>query len=102
MYLGLRKERDRRADIIKRLESDPRYKYMLPPSATQTRVVDEEADETFRNLQSMVEETAAMARAAVNCDQDEARFMLQSLENRYLVYSYIIFRSYIITKSGLF
>lgn len=77
---GLVKERESRADIIRRLENDPRYKYMLPPSASQTQEKDDEDDETFQHLQNMVEETAAMARAAVDCSPARARSMLETLE----------------------
>ncbi|KAH3893206.1 hypothetical protein DPMN_017350 [Dreissena polymorpha] len=76
----LDRQRETRADIIRRLENDPRYKYMLPPTQSQTQAADEQTDETFRTLQSMVEETAAMARAAVKCNPQEARSLLQSME----------------------
>ncbi|XP_052781119.1 centrosomal protein of 95 kDa-like isoform X2 [Mya arenaria] len=76
----LTKQRESRSDIIQRLESDPRYKYMLPPTSIQTEAEDEESNETFRALQSMVEETAAMARAAVKCDANQARNLLRDME----------------------
>lgn len=77
---GIVREKETRAEIIKRLENDPRYKYMLPPTPSETKAVDEETDETFKNLQHMVEETAAMARAAVDCSPSRARSMLETLE----------------------
>ncbi|XP_053377134.1 centrosomal protein of 95 kDa-like isoform X2 [Mercenaria mercenaria] len=77
---GLVRERESRADLIRRLENDPRYKYMLPPSQSQTQAQDEETDETFKSLQNMVEETAAMARAAVDCSPSRAKSMLENLE----------------------
>ena len=79
-FVGLVNERERRADIIRRLENDPRYKYMLPPTQSQTQAQDEETDETFKSLQNMVEETAAMARAAVDCSPARAKSMLENLE----------------------
>lgn len=79
---GVVKERDSsRADIIKRIENDPRYKYMLPPTQRETQAADKESDETFKTLQNMVEETAAMARAAVNCSSARAKSMLDTLED---------------------
>ena len=80
MYLGLVRERETRDQIIKRLENDPRYKYMLPPSKAQTQEEDKEIDDTFNNLQHMVEETAAMAHAAVNCSPSRAKSMLETLD----------------------
>lgn len=80
LFVGLKSERERREDIIRRLENDPRYKYMLPPTQSQTEAADEETDETFKNLQYMVEETAAMARAAVDCSPARAKSMLEDLE----------------------
>ncbi|KAL4227155.1 Centrosomal protein of 95 kDa [Mactra antiquata] len=77
---GIVKDRESRADIIRRLENDPRYKYMLPPSVSETQRDDDEDDETFKHLQNMVEETAAMARAAVDCSPSRAKSMLETLE----------------------
>ncbi|XP_060559885.1 centrosomal protein of 95 kDa-like, partial [Ruditapes philippinarum] len=80
MSEGLVRERESRSDIIRRLENDPRYKYMLPPTHAETHAHDQETDETFRNLQNMVEETAAMAREAVDCSPSRAKSMLENLE----------------------
>ena len=79
-YTGVISERERRNEIIRRLENDPRYKYMLPPTPTETQVVDEESENTFRHLQDMVDETAAMAREAVTCSPARAQAMLDTID----------------------
>ena len=84
---GIVRERSTRDEVIRRLENDPRYKSLLPPSKTDDtgRIAvnrgDAEQVDTFTTLRNMVEETAEMARAAVGVSPTRAKSLLETLEN---------------------
>ena len=80
---GIVRDRTARDDIIRRLENDPRYKSLLPPSKshdTEAGQQDDDDEDTFTTLRNMVEETAKLARAAVGASPGRAKSMLESME----------------------
>ena len=85
--VGIVRDRAARDELIKRLENDPRYKSLLPPTKTYDteRTEAERGDDggldTFTSLQNMVEETAQMARAAVGASPARAKSMLETIES---------------------
>lgn len=85
--IGIIRDRSARDEIIRRLENDPRYKSLLPPTRSDdtARIAvnrgDGEQVDAFTTLRYMVEETAEMARAAVGVSPSRAKSMLETLEN---------------------
>ena len=79
---GIVRDRTARDDIIRRLENDPRYKSLLPPSrGHEAGQQDDDDEDTFTTLRNMVEETAKLARAAVGASPGRAKSMLESMES---------------------
>ena len=80
--VGIVRDRAARDELIKRLENDPRYKSLLPPTKTyEAERGDDGGLDTFTSLQNMVEETAQMARAAVGASPARAKSMLETIES---------------------
>ncbi|KAL3853220.1 hypothetical protein ACJMK2_016776 [Sinanodonta woodiana] len=80
-------DRTTKTDILRRIENDPRYRYTIPglaaskPSTSASITGAERPVSPFYSLENLVEETAAMARAAIGASPSTATSLLRNLDS---------------------